>query len=288
MLEPISIGTSTIPNQLFNKLKDDLQVLQDDGMPLNINIDQIGEITFLDCSFQGQQAEAFDTIKNYIANSIAEVIVEEWEQRIIKKLVRHNYFYYTKEEKNIILQKAREILNPATQNRYHLQQRKEKVLFKVLDYLDLHKELILEGFINFRLKEYQQDLEDIVNSAVDEFLLEKEYQEFIRLLKYFVEIQEPRIEKVKIYFKCNGRFNLLDREDKPIEHESLDGIMLDLQEADLNYDDLLISALITLAPREVEIHQEKGFISGDTTKTIENVFGNRIQHCIGCKFCQGE
>lgn len=288
MLEPISIGTSTMPNQLLDKLNNDLQELRNVGIPLAIDIDRIGNITFLDCRFQGHQEDAFEIIKHYIANSLAEVIVEEWEQRIIKKIVRHNYFYYTQEDKKIIMQKAKEILNPVTQNRYHLQARKDKVLLKVLDYLDLHKELVLEGFINFRLKDYQQDLEDIVNYAVDEFLLEREYQEFIRLLKYFVEIQDPRIDKVKIYFSRNGKFKLLDEEEKPVQHEALEGIMLDLEDTDLNYDDLLISALITLSPREIELHQEKGSVKGDTVKTIEQVFGTRIQSCTGCVFCQGE
>jgi len=286
LLEPISIGTSTIPNLLFNRLNSDLQTLQKEGLPLNIDIDKIGDITFLDCQLDGQKEESFEVIKAYIANCLAEIIVDEWEHRIIKKLVRNNYYYYTEEEKQLILQKAREILNPVTQDSYHRQQRKEKVMLKVLDYLELHKELILEGFINFRLKDYQQELENIVNSAVDEFLLEKEYQEFIRLLRYFVDIQEPRIDKVKIIFKHNGKFNLLNKEDRPVQHESLDGLLLDLQENDINYDDLLISALITLAPRELELHEEKGLTAGDTAKTIENVFGQRVYHCTGCQLCR--
>lgn len=286
MEEPISIGTSTIPNLLFNRLNSDLQTLQKVGLPLNIDIDKIGDITFMDCQFQGQREDYFETIKAYIANCLADLIVEEWENRIIKKLVRNNYYYYTEEERQIILRKAKEILNPVTQDSYHRQQRKEKVMLKVLDYLELHQELILEGFVNFRLKDYQHELEGIVNSAVDEFLLEKEYQEFIRLLKYFVDIQDPRIEKVKIVFKSNGKFNLLDKEDKPVQHECLEGLMMNLHENDINYDDLLISALITLAPREVDLHVEKGVASGDTIKTIENVFGKRVSQCLGCSLCR--
>jgi len=284
--EPISIGTSTIPNLLFHRLNSELQALQRDGLPLNIDIDKIGDITFLGCQPQCQQEEDLEIIKVYIANCLAEIIVEEWENRIIKKLVRNNYYYYTEEEKQQILQKAREILNPVAQDSFHRQQRKEKVMLKVLDYLDMHKELILEGFINFRLKDYQQELESIVNSAVDEFLLEKEYQEFVRLLKYFVDIQDPRIDKVKIVFKANGKFTLLDKENQPVQHECLEGLLIDLRENDLNYDDLLISALITLAPREVELHIERGASTGDTAKTIENVFGRRVCRCHGCELCR--
>lgn len=287
MTEPISIGTSTIPKLLFSRLYNGLSLLEQKGLPLNIDVDKIGNITFMDCRPKGQIEESFEVIKTYIANCLAEIIVDEWENRIIRKLVRHNYYYYTEEEKQVIQKKAREILNPVSQDSYHRQQRKEKVMLKILDYLELHKELILEGFINFRLKDYQQELESIVSSAVDEFLLEKEYQEFIRLLKYFVEIQEPRIDTVKIVFWHNGKFSIFNKEDKPVEHECLDSLMLELRENDINYDDLLISALITLAPREVELHLERGVARGDTIKTIENVFGRRVYNCSGCRLCRG-
>ena len=44
---------------------------------------------------------------------------------------------------------------------------------RILEYLELSKNLIVEGFISFRLKDYQEELELIVNTAVDELLMEK-------------------------------------------------------------------------------------------------------------------
>lgn len=289
MTEPISIGTSTIPNLLLNRLNEELQYLQKVGYPLNVDIDRIGDITFMDCRVQDIDAgprEGFNVIRTYIANCLAQIIVDEWETRIIKKIVRNNFFYYNEEEKKIILQKAREILNPMGQDAYHQGQRKERVTLKILHYLEQHQELILEGFINFRLKDYQDELEEVVNSAVDDFLLEKEYMEFIRLLRYFVDIQEPRIEKVKIVFKNNGKFALFDSDNNPIRHECLEGLMIDLMDNEINYDDLLISALITLAPRQLELHLEEGINQSETLKTIHSVFGKRVSTCSGCEKCR--
>lgn len=289
MVDPISIGTNTVPNILTDKLKKELIFLQKEGLPLDIVMDSIGEFTFLDCLVsdkKGKGRENLETIKSYIANCLAEVIVDEWEARIIRKVIRHNYYYYNEDEKQHILSKAKEILNPVGFGSYQRLQRKEKVMQKILEYLNLHKELILEGFINFRLKDYQEELEQIVNSAVDEFLLEKEYLEFIRLLKYFVDIQEPKIKQTKIIFRSNGKFELLDSENQPVQHECLQGLLLDLKENEINYDDLLISALITLAPEEVELHIEEGVTTGDTIKTIENVFGKRVTKCEGCDICR--
>jgi putative sporulation protein YtxC len=292
LLEPISIGTYTNSVFVFERLNSELRTLQSEGITLNIDVDKIGKLTFMDClpsNIEGHGANAiFNTLKLSIANCLAEIIVEKWELLIVKKIVREHYYYYNDDEKQVILNKAKEVLNPAGVNMYHRHQRKEKVMLKILDYLELHKDLIVEGFINFRLKDYLKELEGIVNSAVDEFLLEKEYMEFIRLLKYFVDIQEPRIQKVQIVFKKNGKFSLLDKEDYPVKHESLDGLMVDLLEDEINYEDLLISALITLSPEELVIHKEPGVETGEAITTIQNVFGERAINCLGCKKCQTE
>ncbi|PKM86321.1 MAG: putative sporulation protein YtxC [Firmicutes bacterium HGW-Firmicutes-12] len=289
MNEPIYVGTNTMPGLLYSRLSDKLETLQQEGFPFDVDIDKIGEFTFMGYSVKakgGTKKEVFQIIKSTIANCIADIIIEEWEARIIRKIIRDNYFYYNDEEKKSILKKAKQILNPDGVIFSQREQRREKVMDKVLTYLDLHKDLILEGFINFRLKDYQDELEEIVNSAVDEFMLEKEYMEFIRLLKYFVDIQEPRIDKVKIIFKKEDGFMLLDSEFQPLKHECLEGLMLDLQENEINYDDLLISALITMAPREVELHLEEGVKPGDTINTINSVFGSRVSKCSGCKYCR--
>jgi len=291
MTKPISIGTNTMPGLLFNRLNHNLSYLLKEGLPLYIDVDKMGDFTFVDCRLEGRirnEEKAFHTIKTYIANCLADIIIDEWEARIIRKIIRDNFFYYNEEEKHSILTKAREILSPTGREAYHQKLRREKVMAKITEYLELNKELILEGFINFRLKDYQNELEEIVNSAVDEFLLEKEYNEFVRLLKYFVDIQESRVDQVKIIFKKNGKFVLLDSKDKPLTHECLEGLMVDLLENDINYDDLLISALITLAPKEVEIHLEKEVKEGDTIKTIRSVFGRRVSQCPGCEKCREE
>ncbi|WP_051965928.1 putative sporulation protein YtxC [Thermanaerosceptrum fracticalcis] len=291
MLEPISIGTYTSPNVLFNRLNSELEFLQREGLPLHIDINKVGNFTFLGCEITGDntgtsEEEVFNITKFYIANCLADIIVNEWESRIIKKIVRNTYYYYNEEEKQTILNKAKEILNPLGSNSYHQNERKEKVMVKILEYLDMHKELILEGFVNFRLKDYQNELEDVVNSAVDEFLLEKEYMEFIRLLRYFVDIQEPRVKTIQVIFKQTGKFNLLDENDKPVNNDYLEGFVVDLLDNEINYEDLLISALITLAPKEVILHLENGVVSGDIVTTIKNVFSNRVVMCSGCSKCR--
>lgn len=278
-----------MPGLLYSRLCDKMEKLEKEGLPFKVDIDRVGGFTFMGYSVKAggrNKKEVFQLIKDTIANCIADVIIEEWEARLIRKIVRDNYFYYNDEEKQAILKKAKEILNPDGISFYKREERRGKVMEKVQAYLNLHRDLILEGFINFRLKDYQDELEEIVNSAVDEFMLEKEYAEFIRLLKYFVDIQEPKVHKINIIFKKNGNFALLDNKYETLQHECLEGLMFDLKENEINYDDLLISALITMAPQQLELHLEEGVSPGDTINTIQNVFGSRVSKCLGCEHCR--
>ena len=45
-----------------------------------------------------------------------------------------------------------------------------------MDYFDNSNSIILDGFVNFRLKDYIKDLEEIVDKAVDDFLTDREYR----------------------------------------------------------------------------------------------------------------
>ncbi len=108
--------------------------------------------------------------------------------------------------------------------------------------------MILEGFVNFRLKEYIKDLEEIVDKAVDDFLMEREYREFIRLLRYFVDIQEPKFNTIHVIAGYDDKYILLNEEKREITNECIQEFMNDISNEEINYDDLLVSSLITMAP----------------------------------------
>ena len=94
--------------------------------------------------------------------------------------------------------------------------RHNQILSEVNQYLDTNSNLYLEGFFRFRLKEYFTELERSVELSMDNFLVEQEYHEFIRLLQYFVEVQEPRIEEVHVLIKDKQHFYMLDEENIPL------------------------------------------------------------------------
>ncbi len=120
---------------------------------------------------------------------------------------------------------------------------------------------------------------------MDDFLIEREYREFVQLLKYFVDIQESKIESVHVLIKGGGVFKLYDGNMRPVRSDYLEGYIIDLADNEINYEDLLISALITIAPKEITLHYKNNNGMIATLDTIKKVFAGRIKECKGCKLC---
>ena len=84
-------------------------------------------------------------------------------------------------------------------HKYYPSSRKKQITEKIKEYLDKNDELILDGFINFRLKDYMLEIEGLVDDAVDDFLMEKEYLEFIRLLRYLWTFKNLKLKRSIFY-----------------------------------------------------------------------------------------
>ena len=154
-----------------------------------------------------------------------------------------------------------------------------------MDYFENSNNIILDGFVNFRLKEYMRDLEDVVDKGVDDFLMDREYREFIRLLRYFVDIQEPKLNTVHVIVGFDNKYTLLDDAKREITNECIQEYVNEIAEGEINYDDLLVSSLITFAPRKIIIHCTGQFRNKELMETIKNVFLGRVLICQGCEIC---
>ncbi|ATW23920.1 putative sporulation protein YtxC [Candidatus Formimonas warabiya] len=291
MATSITIGTSIESEFISSRLGKDFNILQNEGINIMMERNCLGDYTVLDCSLKELPIPEHEMIlKHYVANAISDFILTQWEHLILKKITKLQYYYLTKDEKENVLNKARNILETVAKpgkDDYLLYRlnRKSKILHTVLDYLSQDDTINIDGFVNFRLQDYIEDLHHVIEQAVDELMMEKEYQEFIMLLKYFVDIQEPRLEKVHVLLLPTGSFKLFDDNNKSINSQCLEGCIVEMIDNEINYEDLLISALITIAPKEIVLHIPEPFKAGSSVKTIQGVFGERLVICNGCSRC---
>lgn len=223
-----------------------------------------------------------------ISNGLADYIIKEYEEKLILRIINSNYCYFNSAEKKEILRLALLIIKNDDKNFLNSLfqiRRKNIIIRKLVDYFESSNKVILDGFVNFRLKDYIKDLEEIVDKAVDEFLTEREYKEFIRLLRYFVDIQEPKFNVIHVLAGYDDKYILLDENKKEITNECIQEFMNDIPEGEINYDDLLVSSLITMAPKKVVIHGANSFRNKELLETIKNVFWGKAIICPDCELC---
>lgn len=294
MQASFSIGAKDNIELLKSKLDTEFALLQNDGLKIDFEQSPTGGLTFLGYNIADygsssySEEEARIIFKHYIANVVSEIILSNWEKALLLDIIRQNYYYFTPDEQQLIYNLALDRLNHGEPNEEAFVEylgRKSTVLQKLLEYLNSNNKLVIEGFIKFRLKDYLQELNSTADRAVDDFMLEKEYKEFIKLLKYFVDIQEPRLDVVQVLIQPSGCFKLLDGNNKNISSDYLEGFLIETTEPEINYEDLLISALITIAPNSVILHYSEKRQSERATETIKSVFGDRVTFCQGCKLC---
>lgn len=287
----VAIGAAERVDELRERLAAELRPLQADGYEIQMKTFERGDLTFVACDLGGKRPvspEVTRRLRAYVASAVSEEIVNRWEDHHIRRLIRAHYGYFDLAEQEKIYRYACRSLypdeehNPSSPARLR---RRSMVLARLSEYLERYTELVVDGFITFRLKDYVEELEDAVDLAVDEFLMDKEYTEFIHLLRYFVEIQEPRVDRVDVYLDPDGSFRLMDTEGRPVGRERAAFAAGELAEGLVDQEDLLIGTLIALMPSSIILHSSRQ-VPRQATEAVQKVFGSRVRFCPGCTGCR--
>lgn len=98
------------------------------------------------------------------------------------------------------------------------------------------------------------NMQDYLNVKNQEIVNRKEQEEkdFIKMLRYFVKIQDPRIDTVMINLLDGFKFELLEPNGNKINLSQL-GYISEIENIDIN--DLLFSSLVTLSPTKIILKQ---------------------------------
>ena len=217
---------------------------------------------------------------SYISNILSNLVIDEFEEMIIKKYIFHNHFYFNNLDRQKILNLCIELCSINTD--YYNQ--KYKVLFKTFfKYLCENKSIILSGFINFRLQDYCSIIEEIVDQAVNHFVVEREYNEFISLLKLYISSQPSNLKTVHLIYSDNYSL-LLDEKNNIININ--DDIFKAKYLSDISFssNDYVLNSLLTLLPNKIYIHLIDNNFDEFIT-TLQLIFENKICMCSDCNIC---
>lgn len=225
--------------------------------------------------YTGEEIENFYKI---LCNIITETILEFYEINIIRRILSFNYFYFDEIERR----KIGEICIESLKNN-KLKNRNKTIYSKVKKYVEKNKSMILDGFVTFRIKEYIEKIDELVDEGVNKYIIEKEYAEFISLLKMYVNSKDTETEEIHLIY-TNGESILLDKNKDIITISNNNFNAKYLSDITFSSNDFALNALLSLLPKKINIHlitKKDEFID-----TLCLIFENRVYMCTDCNICR--
>lgn len=228
----------------------------------------------------------------YFANILTGCIINNFEYKIVHKLLEFNYFYFDDMDLSKIETNCTEILNSLSNTTaidvssylpIEILDRENCVFESVCDYIKNHKSMVLDGFVRFRLFQYINILDSFVDFCVNQFILNREYTEFIDLLKLYINSKETKTKLVHLIY-VNDESILLDENKNIISlsHSNLDTHYL--SDISFSSNDYALNTLLSLLPEKIIIHlvsPENEFIN-----TLRLIFDGKVVICSDCNICR--
>lgn len=214
-----------------------------------------------------------------VAEILTDYVIENEEENLLKMLILSDYPFLNYSAKNKIFTAATWIIkNNENDFLRMLILLKRRFLIKqnILDYLKENSSINIKGFTNFRLSAYKKMLSELIQKVIEDYKIQEEYKEFINMLKYFVETQKNRCKKLHVVFEENGEYTLLNENNFDITDKCFEEFLETKEQNNLNNEDVLISSLITLAPKKLFLHFESDNYNKKIVNTISQIFENKV------------
>lgn len=221
---------------------------------------------------------SLDDFFNLISNYLYDIIITFFEFPIVYNQLKDLFFYFDDSEKNILLDNCLKSINSTA----NIKTKKDILIPILKQYISTHKSFYLNGFINFRIKPYINFINTSINSCVNNYVVEKEYIEYIKLLKTYVSSKPSQVDVLHLIYIEDDTI-LLDNnlEILSITNNFSSSIISDIS---FSTNDYILNMLISLLPEKLYIHllcKEDEFIS-----SLIKIFENNIHICQDCSICQ--
>lgn len=219
---------------------------------------------------------------NKISSILSLLVIDELEPYLLERIIKANYFYFDFNERKQILELCFEMTG---NDFYDTFDKKLNSLFNSFyEFLLKNKSIVLHGFINFRIKNYLEILDNVVNEAVNSYIIEKEYLEFISLLRLYINSQKSGCELVHIIY--NNEESILLDENKEIISASKNALNTKyLSDISFSSNDYTLNSLLTLLPKKIYIHLIDCYIDEFIT-TLKAIFEEKVTICTDCDICR--
>lgn len=203
-----------------------------------------------------------------ISYCLANAVIDIYEESIIDSIIKNNYFYFTNIEQKEIAKKCKdEIKQDVGFNRIN------SIALSFYRYFSENKSVIFEGFINFRIKQYLMFLDSVIDISVNKFIIDREYKEFIDLLKTYIKTKPTSANVLHLIYN-NQTSTVLDENEKPIKTNGEVFKHAYISDISFSSNDYALNILLTTIPKKLIIHTEDE--DDEFINTLKLIFENRV------------
>ncbi|MGA8942593.1 MAG: putative sporulation protein YtxC [Thermoactinomyces sp.] len=216
---------------------------------------------------------------------LADFICDVMEPAWISRMIQTSPVYLSREEMDKIRQNVTEQLETSAWECANVvySNRRKKIACQISRYLEENRHLAVDGFSRFRLKTYWKTLAICVEEAIHTHQLNRRCNEFIDLLRTFIQLQIPKIPLVHVIHKGKNQFQVVKADGTPILAREMEPSLMEIAEPTSPYGDYIMSILLSMAPERIMLHTSSP--GENVIQTLAKVFEGRIMMCDGCSQC---
>ncbi len=207
--------------------------------------------------YHNKYVNFYDSFHPFVTSVLTDYVIHSKEEEWILDIIESVFYFHDEEEQQQILTIAKSILEgdrddlPALLSFFD---RHEHIYQAFAKNLSEDTVFYYEPFLTFRLKSYGEMLIDCVEMAIDEYMLEQEYQNMIESFRQHIKQHKPKYEEIYVVHE-QGTFTFYDSTFRKVTQEE---IMFYLEvdlifEQGLRVEEMVLSPLVSLVPNEVKL-----------------------------------
>lgn len=217
----------------------------------------------------------------YISNTITKTIINYFEKDLIFNIINLNYFYFNSQEKKKILDNT---LNLISDNKNY-NKRYDYINNEIFKKINSNHSFYLQGFINFNLEVYMDFLNTQIDSAVNKFLIDKEYLEFVNILRLYIKSESKNSKTEHLHLIYRDKTSIIIDDNKSIVSCN-DNMKKAKYVSDISFssNDFALNTLLNLIPKKITLHLVDGY-PDEFINTLKLIFQDKVITCEDCDIC---
>ncbi|ARK31683.1 putative sporulation protein YtxC [Halalkalibacter krulwichiae] len=214
-----------------------------------------GEDTII-LNYEHKHIDFYDSFHPLLASVLTDYVISTKEDLWLLDIIETMFYFTDEDEQQQILTIAKSILEGDRNDLPQMKpffNRRAYIYDAFAKHLEEETTFYYEPFLTFRLKDYGEILIDCVEMAIDEYMLEQEYQNMIEDFRQYVQYSPANLNVV--YVVHDGQFTFYDEHFRRLTREELLFYLQDdlVFEQEVDIDEMVISPLVSMVPQIVHV-----------------------------------